>query len=318
MKHLGRREAGKVSKKELEQPLEGVLYVPYTHNSVLKKKMQEAERQWRGNPDSGRVRILERQGPSILDILGNPSPWVKEPCSREECQPCETKPGSCRSKGVTYRIDCLGCKEAGVATSYYGESNRTLLDRTQEHTSLLRRKADTSVLYKHWQEDHKEEEEPPTYSSNLLGRHSTALERQLKEALAIANCKVDKILNEKSEFGRNCIITSTFSYDGFEGQMRDRRQEENGRRTPDPSSSSPRRKRQRQEEPERRQDVSNPEEGKSASERKTTETAPCEERHERQRLPAGRKRTPRISQETKRNVLEDWIRGSKRHENLKK
>lgn len=66
-----------------------------------------------------------------------------------------TKPGTCRSKGITYRIECSTCKEKRVSASYYGGSTRTLWVRTVEHLSLLKRKHDTSPLYKHWEEHHE-------------------------------------------------------------------------------------------------------------------------------------------------------------------
>ena len=160
------------------------------------------------------MRVLERLGPNMGTILCNQAPWTKEACSREVCPPCSGKPGLCRAKSVTYRISCETCKEEGKVTSYYGETNRTMADRTSEHLDLLRRRKEESILVEHWGGVHPHRKEAPSYKFTVIGRHSSALERQLKEALLIAGSKDDIILNRKSEFGRNSLVTNTIEFDG--------------------------------------------------------------------------------------------------------
>ena len=223
--------------REKEQPVEGVLYVPFTPHSSLKKRMQEEVDKWRGNPNSGMLRVVERQGPTIRDLLANPTPWTKEACSKEFCAPCRTKPGSCRPKNVTYRIDCSTCSGKGVTAAYFGESNRTLWDRSQEHLALLARKQDNSVLYKHWEEEHEDRKTPPDFSFSIMGRHSSATERQLKEALAISYEEVDILLNSKSEFGSNAIIITRA--DNGKGWGERERHPEGGQWSKGPPSSHP-------------------------------------------------------------------------------
>ena len=143
----------------------------------------------------------------MVNIPANPSPWTVEPCNRELCLPCNAKPGTCRGKNVTYRVDCTTCKETGRSASYFGETSRSLADRTLEHSAMLRRKADTSALVKHWEEEHQERQDAPDFSYNLLGRHNSATERQLREALALANTMVDILLNSKTEFARNSVVS---------------------------------------------------------------------------------------------------------------
>ena len=57
-------------KKHKKPPeIEGIMYVPFTVNSSLKKQMQSAEDQFNGNSKTGKVRILERLGPTVKDLL---------------------------------------------------------------------------------------------------------------------------------------------------------------------------------------------------------------------------------------------------------
>ena len=52
-------------KKKVIQPTESVLFIPYTPNSSLKKVLTSLERQINGNRKVGRVRVVERAGPTI-------------------------------------------------------------------------------------------------------------------------------------------------------------------------------------------------------------------------------------------------------------
>ena len=182
----------------------------------MKRRMQEVEKLWEDNPNSGRIRVVERLGPTVKELVTNPSPWRGEHCGRETCPPCATKPGACRAKGVTYSILCGTCKEAGKEAVYHGESNRTLLDRSLEHLANLRRREENSVLLRHWKEEHSEEE-VPVFQFHLQGRHRTSTERQLKEALNIQYSKADILMNAKTEFGRNCLVMQTTEFDEKKG-----------------------------------------------------------------------------------------------------
>ena len=208
-----RRGGQETEERKTDQPIEGVMYVPFTPQSELKKKMQEVENLWANNPNSGRMRIVERLGPTIQELVTNPAPWKGEHCGREVCPPCETRPGTCRGKGVTYNILCGTCKEEGKVALYHVESNRTLLDRSLEHLASLRREQEGSVLHRHWRECHPDRGEPSAYQFQLKGKHRTPTERQLTEALNIQFSEADILLNAKTEFGRNCYVTVTTEYD---------------------------------------------------------------------------------------------------------
>ena len=145
-KYKGRGTANGKSNVEVE----GVLYVPYTAQGMLKRSIQKAEDCLLKNSRVGRVRILERLGPKLAEQLCNPTPWTGQHCGREGCYPCKTKEGSCRKSNVTYKWTCMTClKTRNKKVVYIGETSRSLWDRSQEHLEDLKTRSEKSVLYRH-------------------------------------------------------------------------------------------------------------------------------------------------------------------------
>ena len=54
--------------------------IPYTHNSKLKKEMEKTEDKFNGNERTGKIRILERLGPTVKDSISKPYPWKGNHC----------------------------------------------------------------------------------------------------------------------------------------------------------------------------------------------------------------------------------------------
>ena len=79
---------------------------------------------------------------------------------------------------------------------------------------MLMKKSDESALVKHWRIHHGDREDAPRYSFSLVGRHKTATERQLKEALMIEDENPDSLMNSKTEYGRNSVVRQTVQFDG--------------------------------------------------------------------------------------------------------
>ena len=101
-------------------------------------------------------------------------------------------------------MKCEDCSKSGRTALYIGESSRTFWDRASDHQKALIK--DTSYgIVRHWQEWHPGSDEPPEFSYHLLGTHRSALERQIKEALAVEMTECNIIMNGKGEWGRNLI-----------------------------------------------------------------------------------------------------------------
>ena len=141
--HPGRKGRGR--KKEKENP-EAVMFVPHTPGGILRKKLQGINEVGKGC----KVRYIENVGPTMKDLLVVTKPWGTG-CNREDCFLCRTGgKGDCMTQGVTYRIDCLSCKEEqGRTVTYFGESARTCYDRGGEHWRAWKKGQKESVLTIH-------------------------------------------------------------------------------------------------------------------------------------------------------------------------
>ena len=124
-----------------------------------------------------RIRFTKRAGPTVEDILTEKYPWSKDSCQRPNCQPCKTKPGSCRATNITYRIKCETCLSKGIKATYVGESSRSWFDRSRDHSEALRTRNSTYAIVKHWEEDHGDMDDPPNFSFHLVGIYKSSLER---------------------------------------------------------------------------------------------------------------------------------------------
>ena len=141
--------------------------------------------------------------------------WAGEDCEREDCMVCrwgEEHKGDCRRRNIVYKTECRDCKgEAGERskkkdTLYVGETSRTGYERGQEHQRDAKSKAKTenSHIRIHQVEAHGGET-GNGFSMKVVRGHKSALARQVHEAVLIANCQSQNLLNSKAEYNR-CII----------------------------------------------------------------------------------------------------------------
>ena len=163
------RKDPKEKKKDKEpQRVESVLFVPYTRNSELKKEMQKMEDGTIRRELTGKIRVVERMGKNIKELVCRMSPWKKDKCVRTCCEPCIARGGACKEKNVVYRIVCMDCLEDGKDTQYQGETGRTFWDRYREYRVSLETRKGASCVMKHWQEHHPEKETPPNYVYKVI------------------------------------------------------------------------------------------------------------------------------------------------------
>ena len=146
--------------------------------------MQNIEDSTSSNRSVCRVRLLERAGPTIGDILTQKHPWKRENCDKPDCYPWKSKPVECRAVNVTYKIKCQACQR-GNKLQYFGESHRAWYDRAKDRFQALEKTDSMYAVVKHWQESHAEIMKPPDHSIKLVSSHKSSLKRQIKEALLI-------------------------------------------------------------------------------------------------------------------------------------
>ena len=125
-KKTGMRKPGAThTQRKTNCQVEGVMFIPYTPYSALKKELAKVEDMVNGSRLTGKIRFVERAGPRIRDLICSKTPWKQEWCQREGCAPCKQKPGSCRKLNITYQITCTECTKTGKEVHYFGETSRT-------------------------------------------------------------------------------------------------------------------------------------------------------------------------------------------------
>lgn len=157
------------------------------------------------------IKVVERAGTPVERILVTKDPWEKERCKRKECRVCsDSDRGICRTKNVVYQhLFCI-CKEKGISSVYWGQTSRTLAERSPEHDSDFANLADNSHVFQHLKTDHPEVLEKidvgdlwKTFSWKIFRKTRTAFSRKLLEAIMIKMSKSSRKennLNLKEEW----------------------------------------------------------------------------------------------------------------------
>ena len=63
-----------------------------------------------------KIKIVERTGDKIVDLLHRSNAWADSDCERSDCIVCDSaendaKKGSCKIRGVTYEVYCKNCEK---------------------------------------------------------------------------------------------------------------------------------------------------------------------------------------------------------------
>ena len=145
-----------------------------------------------------KVKVVEKSGMKLQDILTMSDPWGDAPCERQDCLMCQggdRETSRCRTRNVVYTNTCLICKSKGTKVQYVGETSRSVYERLAEHTRDCLTQGEKSHMASHIQETH------PThlvsdcrslakvFKPEVLRKHNSALTRQLHEAVSIAGAE---------------------------------------------------------------------------------------------------------------------------------
>ena len=139
-----------------------ILFLPPTPGSMLLKELRKREEELNGK-NSEKIKIVEKGGTKIKDILINKNPFKPEKCGENWCPLCNGKYGNfktrCNTNNLGYRWVCKTCKKNDDKTKVYeGETSRSIRIRSQEHIKAFEAKKSHSVLYEHKVLDHINEE----------------------------------------------------------------------------------------------------------------------------------------------------------------
>ena len=93
------------------------MFVPYTEGSELAKRLRDAEEKLY-TMTGYRLKIVERAGTKLEEILHKADPWQGQDCGREKCLLCITKKRTgkylsqdCYRRSLIYETWCDTCLE---------------------------------------------------------------------------------------------------------------------------------------------------------------------------------------------------------------
>ena len=134
-----------------------MLFVVPTPGGVLASELRKREADLNKHSDE-RIKIVEKGGLKVKDILNSKNSAKKSQCSKETCPLCkdstfvrvnpEKHQLPCNTNNIGYRWRCLKCKDNESVKVYEGESGRSARVRGLEHLKDLEKKRQKSVLYK--------------------------------------------------------------------------------------------------------------------------------------------------------------------------
>ena len=179
------------------------MFVACTPGAKLQKMLQEAEDKFIEGTKLKRIRVVERCGQKLKDILCARDPWERDRCEREDCLPClscSDRPGvGCQTENITYTIRCRECARRGTSAMYWGESARTGFKRGKEHVEGLFKEWEKAPLWRHSSTFHNGTKELAWYEMRVVRSHRTPLNRQVDEGVEIALCTADIVMNSTAE-----------------------------------------------------------------------------------------------------------------------
>ena len=184
-----------------------VLFVTPTPGGVLMKDVQRREAELNKN-DKERVKIVEKGGLKMKNMLCAKNPFKKEKCQQKTCPLCtrsqfvDVSEGEvkveCNTNNVGYRWICITCQENNSVKVYEGETGRSARLRGAEHLKQLENKSENSVLFKHKMAAHKNDD--VKFKMEITCKFKDALSRQANEGVRISSRPAHELLNSKSEF----------------------------------------------------------------------------------------------------------------------
>ena len=189
-----------------------VFFVPRTPGGELCRMLRSAEENMK-LVFSHKIKIVERAGVKLSNLITSSNPWKDQPCTRTKCNPCQQNPeggNKCRDRNILYTNTCIECKENGKQTVYVGESARSGWERLGNHISDSKSNSnkvkEKSHMYTHHQEVHPEETKVD-WSFKVIRKFQSCFYRMISEPIhiRILQKKGVKILNKKDEYSRTIL-----------------------------------------------------------------------------------------------------------------
>ena len=249
-----KREGRKEKREDCSKKIKAVMFVPFTRGSKLARLLRQNEEHLE-KITGYRMKIVERSGTKLEDILTSSNPWIGEDCGREGCLLCYTKAvtgknmkQSCTKRSVTYQTWCEECRKREEEKNgedgeekiiplhtYIGETSRSSYERGREHIKDVEQLNTGSHILKHIVEVH-EGVDPARieFRMKAVKYHQSAFERQIYESVKIQSIRKSNILlNSKSEYNRCALPRISLKLGENEFKARKDEEEEDKKREED-------------------------------------------------------------------------------------
>ena len=220
--------------KTQKNEIKSIIFVPHTNNSELAQELRKKE-ETIANITGDKVKIVEKAGKKLENLLAGKDPWKGKDCGRPNCFLCSTKSltgketnKDCTKKNVVYEIVCLSCEQrekdrienleledhekAELVRNvkkykYIGETSRSMYDRGYEHLDKLATLNSDSHMLKHMVTEHEGEDFHNVKWGMFVRKFvRSSFERQIEEAVSIEREKhTCHILNSRSEYYQSCL-----------------------------------------------------------------------------------------------------------------
>ena len=187
--------------KNSDDKFKSVMFVEATPGDKLLKMMRETEDKYRISNDH-RIKFVSKAGTKLVNLVERRNPFEAK-CKKNECPVCDNsdKPKTnCMTNNVCYEAKCKTCEQKGKNYHYTGETARNLHKRSKEHVKGLESNKKDNWMVRHIEKEHKDNEKEVKFTWRVLRKHNKALQRQLHEAVAIANKSDEENLNSKYEY----------------------------------------------------------------------------------------------------------------------
>ena len=183
------------------------IFVPATPNSTLQKEYKRVIKKHNIN-----IKVIEKAGRQIKSILQKSDPFKPNKCQDKECFPCKAdvnKQTNCRKDGIVYHITCNECKAI-----YVGESSRNANCRGKEHMTDYETNRDCSVMLRHKQLRHANDNVTPTFTMTVKQIYGDkCLDRQISENIQINNIPNQDCYNSKIDWHINKLPRATLTWE---------------------------------------------------------------------------------------------------------
>ena len=255
-----KRKKGSEEEKEEDSRIVSVLFIPYTPGGELTRRLRAAEEDM-ARQTGIKIKIVEKAGTKLVDLLHKSDPWQGADCRRENCLLCRTKIATekderqdCTQRSIVYQTWCLNCEKTAREKileeekdeekakekikkiplfKYIGETARSAYERGLEHLRDFQEMKLDSHMLKHFLEKHEEESmENIKFGMKITKSARSSFERQISESVQIQINNQDHIiLNSKAEYNRCALPRLTakignYTLDEVEEKKKKEKEEE--------------------------------------------------------------------------------------------